>query len=44
MASGARSLAPTVKPLIPMHGTFVRDRWASEVEEFLELDYVPLSA
>ncbi|MBM7831729.1 hypothetical protein JOE59_002434 [Agromyces cerinus] len=26
----------------PVHVAFVRDRWVPEVEEFLELDYVPL--
>lgn len=26
----------------PVHVAFVRDRWAVEVEDFLELDYVPL--
>ena len=26
----------------PIHVAFVRDRWAPEVEDFLELDYVPL--
>ena len=26
----------------PTHVAFVRDRWAAEVEDFLELDYVPL--
>ncbi|MFB9311032.1 hypothetical protein BJY17_003150 [Agromyces hippuratus] len=26
----------------PVHVAFVRDRWAAEVEDFLELDYVPL--
>ena len=26
----------------PLHVAFVRDRWTSEVEEFLELDYAPL--
>lgn len=28
----------------PVHVAFVRDRWAVEVEDFLELDYVPLGA
>lgn len=28
----------------PTHVAFVRDRWAPEVEDFLELDSVPLSA
>jgi quinol monooxygenase YgiN len=27
----------------PIHVAFVRDRWAPEVEDFLELDYVPLT-
>ena len=27
----------------PTHVAFVRDRWASEVEDFLELDYVPIN-
>lgn len=26
----------------PKHVAFVRDRWQREVEEFLEIDYVPL--
>ena len=26
----------------PAHVAFVRDRWVPEVEDFLELDYVPL--
>ncbi|MFB6610294.1 Dabb family protein [Agromyces sp. NPDC056379] len=26
----------------PVHVAFVRDRWVPEVEDFLELDYVPL--
>jgi len=26
----------------PEHVAFVRDRWIPEVEEFLEIDYVPL--
>jgi hypothetical protein len=28
----------------PSHVAFVRDRWATEVDDFLELDYVPLDA
>jgi hypothetical protein len=28
----------------PTHVAFVRDRWVSEVEDFLEVDYTPLSA
>jgi len=28
--------------LHPFHVAFVRDRWHSEVEEFLEIDYAPL--
>jgi len=28
----------------PTHVAFVRDRWVPEVEDFLELDYVPLGA
>ena len=28
----------------PSHVAFVQDRWVPEVEEFLELDYVPLGA
>jgi hypothetical protein len=28
----------------PSHVRFVRDRWATEVDDFLELDYVPLGA
>jgi hypothetical protein len=27
----------------PTHVAFVRDRWVPEVEDFLELDYAPLS-
>ncbi|SIO28739.1 Dabb family protein [Agromyces cerinus] len=27
----------------PVHVAFVRDRWVPEVEDFLELDYVPLA-
>lgn len=26
----------------PVHVAFVRDRWAPEVDDFLELDYVPI--
>lgn len=26
----------------PAHVAFVRDRWAHEVDEFLEIDYTPL--
>ncbi|MEF3402342.1 Dabb family protein [Agromyces sp. CCNWLW203] len=28
----------------PAHVAFVQDRWVPEVEDFLELDYVPLDA
>jgi hypothetical protein len=28
----------------PDHMAFVRDRWMTEVEDFLEIDYVPLPA
>jgi hypothetical protein len=28
----------------PAHVAFVRDRWEPEVDDFLELDYVPLGA
>ncbi|MET4632104.1 Dabb family protein [Kaistia defluvii] len=28
----------------PDHVAFVRDRWIPEVESFLEIDYVPLTA
>ena len=28
----------------PSHVAFVGDRWAAEVDDFLELDYVPLGA
>jgi hypothetical protein len=27
----------------PDHQAFVRDRWEAEVEEFLEIDYAPLT-
>ncbi len=26
----------------PSHMAFVNDRWLAEVEEFLEIDYVPM--
>lgn len=27
----------------PAHVAFVRDRWANEVDDFLEIDYTPLA-